>query len=669
MMPPTLPQPSNGFRVAVRDGRLCFNGRAVVPFGGELQYFRVRDPGGDPRRTHEMWAETLDRMAEAGLNLVSTYVPWDYHEPAPGRFDFAGDRDFELLLEMIWKRGLMACVKPGPFITAEWPRGFGTFGAVPDWFRARHPDAMVRRPGGGAWSFHPLGDRDQAQPAYDHPRFREAVKRWFAALAPLLRRYIHDRPAIAMLQLDNETNLFWSGLDHIEGHADYARRHDHCCDYLSDLKAMWGEAGIGDRDVLFSVNDSPFPIPGRHTLLPDTPRKSTIALHTLDTYPRALPLPARFADQPFQAPYFTKMFARRGYAFAAEIQAMELKFLLGVRSKCAPGVMGHHLAQLFGSGLRGGVMYVIREGLNADGTLYGPGAPLSLHGHATARWDVIRAFAGFLKTHGEALAAAPERARLAVVTHPAHASDPEERGRLWAIEAPAIFGWLRMAGFDPAVVDLSEAADLSPYAGLACIRPDLFPPEARAKLDAAAARGVPVVAFSCGVEPRLVGPMLPGAEDGITAMPSLEARFSLRGASGTLRAWRDRRRLDPGGDVFLTDAAGAPLAAAQGGWFRFATRLATPFNRGDFYDLPDSELLALRALARAIFGAPDLDADPPQIEAWRRGPFVFVLNHGPATLARLRGVGPSADAVTGARVDPAALALDEYGLHILLESV
>ena len=36
-----------------------------------------------------MWVETLERMGQMGMNLVSTYVPWDYHEPEEGRFEFA----------------------------------------------------------------------------------------------------------------------------------------------------------------------------------------------------------------------------------------------------------------------------------------------------------------------------------------------------------------------------------------------------------------------------------------------------------------------------------------------------------------------------------------------------------------------------------------------------
>ena len=674
-MPPTLPQ--SDCRVTTAGGVLRFNGRAVHPFGGELPYFRVRDPGGDARRTHELWAETLDRMYEAGLNLVSTYVPWDWHEPAPGRFDFAGDRDLGAFLEMAWQRHFLVCLKPGPFITAEWPRGFGTFGAVPDWFRARHPRSLVRRPGGGAWSFHPLGARDQTQPAYDDPVFLEATRRWFGALAPIVRRYVRERPAIAMLQLDNETNLFWTDLGHIEGHGDYDRRQRHCEEYLSRLKEIWRGLGIGDADVLFTANDSPFPIPGRHTLLPAARGKSALALNTLDTYPRALPHLRPLADQPFQAPYFTKLFGGRGYAFAAEIQAMELKFLMGVRAEADPSATGHLLTQLFGSGLRGGVLYVIREGLNADGTLYGPGAPLSLQGHATARWEIVRAFAALLARHGDALAAVDPAPRIAVVTHRAHASDPVERGRLWAIEAPAVFGWLRMAGWDPAVIDLEEAsaAELSRFAGLACVRPELFPAADRAKLDAAVEAGATLVAFACGEGSQPFGRMLPGADDALVGLPWADGELTTGGGPLRVRMFRDAGRLEGAGEVILRGPKGKPLGFARtrgrGRELQFATRLASDMNRPEFYGLTEEELLARRAAARAVFAGiePEMDAGPAHVEAWRRGPFVFVVNHGPAAVARLGGIVRAACAFDGGARDPQRLPIPEHGWAVLVESV
>ena len=39
------------------------------------------------------WPEVLDRVREIGLKVVATYVPWQYHELAPGQFDFTGQTE------------------------------------------------------------------------------------------------------------------------------------------------------------------------------------------------------------------------------------------------------------------------------------------------------------------------------------------------------------------------------------------------------------------------------------------------------------------------------------------------------------------------------------------------------------------------------------------------
>lgn len=49
-----------------------------------------------------------------------SYVPWNYHEPLPGVYDFAGDRDVEAFLDLTAELGLLVILRPGPYICAEW---------------------------------------------------------------------------------------------------------------------------------------------------------------------------------------------------------------------------------------------------------------------------------------------------------------------------------------------------------------------------------------------------------------------------------------------------------------------------------------------------------------------------------------------------------------------
>jgi beta-galactosidase len=41
-----------------------------------------------PRIPHEYWRDRLKRARAMGLNTVSAYVFWNFHERQPGEFDF-----------------------------------------------------------------------------------------------------------------------------------------------------------------------------------------------------------------------------------------------------------------------------------------------------------------------------------------------------------------------------------------------------------------------------------------------------------------------------------------------------------------------------------------------------------------------------------------------------
>ena len=78
---------------------------------GSIHYFRVPP---------EYWQDRLAKAATSGLDAIQFYVPWNLHEPDPGSFDFTGERNISVFLEAIQKQGLLAIVRPGPYICAEW---------------------------------------------------------------------------------------------------------------------------------------------------------------------------------------------------------------------------------------------------------------------------------------------------------------------------------------------------------------------------------------------------------------------------------------------------------------------------------------------------------------------------------------------------------------------
>jgi beta-galactosidase len=108
--------PAENAKAAISfDGKgFIVNGRHIFLASGSLHY---------PRVPHELWADRLLRMKQAGFNGVQTYAFWNYHEPVENQWNFSGDGDVEQFLATAQKLGLYATVRVGPYICAEWDSG------------------------------------------------------------------------------------------------------------------------------------------------------------------------------------------------------------------------------------------------------------------------------------------------------------------------------------------------------------------------------------------------------------------------------------------------------------------------------------------------------------------------------------------------------------------
>jgi len=185
----------------VRDNLFFLNGKEVFLNSGEIHYFRIK---------REHWDTHLAAAREAGLMAVSSYVPWDWHEPEEGNFDFNGstiaERDLEGWLQKCKENGLKAIVKPGPYILAEY-RGAG----LPEWFlRKFEKQVRMRNKKGeivgseGVNLFHPV--------------YLEKVTQWYDRIMPLIsKNEVANGGPVIMMQICNEIGLF-SWLAH---QADY----------------------------------------------------------------------------------------------------------------------------------------------------------------------------------------------------------------------------------------------------------------------------------------------------------------------------------------------------------------------------------------------------------------------------------------------------------------
>lgn len=90
------------------------DGKPFTVIAGEMHFSRL------PR---ERWRETLLKMRECGINTVSTYIFWNYHEEIKGRFDFSGNKDISAFLQICRDIDMPCILRIGPWCHGEVIRG------------------------------------------------------------------------------------------------------------------------------------------------------------------------------------------------------------------------------------------------------------------------------------------------------------------------------------------------------------------------------------------------------------------------------------------------------------------------------------------------------------------------------------------------------------------
>ena len=104
------------------------------------------------RIPRDQWEALLRIYRSEGINTIDLYIPWNWHEPKEGEFDFDGHtnprRDLRTLLTVITQQGFKLIARPGPEILNEWRHG-GYAGWLlerpeykmnpADWIEGRYP--------------------------------------------------------------------------------------------------------------------------------------------------------------------------------------------------------------------------------------------------------------------------------------------------------------------------------------------------------------------------------------------------------------------------------------------------------------------------------------------------------------------------------------------------
>ncbi|MEB3283801.1 MAG: beta-galactosidase [Candidatus Sericytochromatia bacterium] len=478
------------------DRHIFLNGSPSLVVGGEFQYFRI------PR---ERWRSSLVTLRDAGLMSVSAYVPWVWHAPEVGTYDFVGNtdpaRDLVAFLELCAELGLPVIAKPGPFIFAEY-QGFG----IPLWLPEEFPDVLM------------MVHKPQAfpQPALNHPSYLALVEDWFRAVADILRPFV-ERGVVVALQIDNETGypqfgqgphltdrnpetltllrlvlaehfgtiqalnaqwgtafesfesveppeekLFTSG--QIESMARWVE--DYIVQYLGRLKTMWEKIDLGVHLFLNDIWLDSWPS--------HIGKKNQVAPLAYDIYPRYSHLPILF-DQPYSISYVPKLFGafvNRGPLIAAELGAGWLDPVCEVK----PSATFLSTMAAYAHGTQACYYYILADGTDPDGD-YEFRSFLDLQGDPTSRLDALRRVADFSREWGPRVAPTREVfSSVAILHNPAvtremmaAAIDPlgamargsqrpiDEVVTIVSVNA-GLFGALLESGYHPRVCNLDHVS-------------------------------------------------------------------------------------------------------------------------------------------------------------------------------------------------------------------
>jgi beta-galactosidase len=184
-------------KLTYHNGRYYRDGQPFFVIASDYMYFRDR---------REHWADRLGKLKEAGINVITTYIPWRHHlrlENGERRYDFTGEtkdsRDVVTFLKTVESFGFYLILKPGPFVHSEL-----NIGGLPDFvsptYNPEVPAARRHHGGPAIWTY----DASQLPAPFDE-RFDALVKEWFDNVREVIRPYDRDDGPLIGLQLVDET--------------------------------------------------------------------------------------------------------------------------------------------------------------------------------------------------------------------------------------------------------------------------------------------------------------------------------------------------------------------------------------------------------------------------------------------------------------------------------
>jgi hypothetical protein len=178
--------PPTGMRIVLNAGEpeLRVDGIPFFIHAAQFDYFRIPP---------DLWAQSLERYRDLGINTIDLRIPWNWHEVRDAEFDFDGHtnprRNLRGLLQLITEQHLKLIVRPGPLIGDQW-RNAG----YPAWLLAYSDYNMDERiiQAGLAPPDAELAARDGNAAASDwlaNETHMTYARRWLTAIARELAPY------------------------------------------------------------------------------------------------------------------------------------------------------------------------------------------------------------------------------------------------------------------------------------------------------------------------------------------------------------------------------------------------------------------------------------------------------------------------------------------------
>lgn len=304
--------------------------------GGEFHYFRTLKEG---------WRRRLELMRDFGITVVTTYVPWNMHEPSPGKYYFEGHLDLEYFLSLVNELGMKVYIRPSPYMCGEFE-----FGGLPSWL---------------------LRDRTMCLRSSD-TAFMSAVERYYEVLLPKLVPYLHKNGGpIILAAIENEYGSFGNDRAYMNALSGLMRKHGidvpfSTCGGIDPFKYQNGYV----EDSWYAVD---------FYALPDNIESNLIKLKEVQPNKPLMSGEAWVGDIMFWGKGFaTERYAKENSEFTKK--ALELGCIINYYMFCG----GTNFAFTSGALSRGA------EGYIPLGTSYDYGAPISEEGTPREKYFLMR---------------------------------------------------------------------------------------------------------------------------------------------------------------------------------------------------------------------------------------------------------------------------------------